>query len=123
MSINKQITRFSFAGVSAVGVDLLSYYLLIDYMSYDLAKTISFILGAVVAYLLNKFWTFEKYDFSYQEIIMFATLYMISLGANVLVNKLMLQLTNNMVLIAFLCATATSASMNFIGQKWWVFKR
>ena len=117
MSINKQITRFSFAGVSAVGVDLLSYYLLIDYMSYDLAKTISFILGAVVAYLLNKFWTFEKYDFSYQEIIMFATLYMISLGANVLVNKLMLQLTNNMVLIAFLCATATSASMNFIGQK------
>ena len=123
MSINKQITRFSFAGVSAVGVDLLSYYLLIDYMSYDLAKTISFILGAVIAYLLNKFWTFEKYDFSYQEMIMFATLYMISLGANVLVNKLMLQLTNNMVLIAFLCATATSASMNFIGQKWWVFKR
>ena len=118
MSINKQIIRFSFAGVSAVGVDFLSYYI-----SYDLAKTISFILGAVVAYLINKFWTFEKYDFSYQEIIMFATLYMISLGANVLVNKLVLQLTDNIILIAFLCATATSASMNFIGQKWWVFKR
>ena len=123
MLINKQIVRFSFAGVSAVGVDFLSYYLLIDYISYDLAKTISFILGAVVAYLINKFWTFEKYDFSYQEIIMFATLYMISLGANVLVNKLVLQLTNSIILIAFLCATATSASMNFIGQKWWVFKR
>jgi len=58
-SLYKQISRFSVAGLSAVAVDLLSYYLLINYLSYDISKTLSFVIGAVVAYVINKFWTFD----------------------------------------------------------------
>ena len=41
-SLYKQISRFSVAGLSAVAVDFLSYYSLINYLSYDISKTLSF---------------------------------------------------------------------------------
>ena len=122
-SLYKQISRFSVAGLSAVAVDFLSYYLLINYLSYDLSKTLSFIIGAIVAYVINKFWTFEKNNLSFKELAKFALLYTFSLIINVYMNKLFLDITNNIIIIAFLLATGSSALINFIGQKWWVFKK
>ena len=122
-SLYKQISRFSVAGLSAVAVDLLSYYLLINYLSYDISKTLSFVIGAVVAYVINKFWTFEKNNLSFKELVKFALLYTFSLIVNVYMNKLFLDITNNTIIIAFFVATGSSALINFIGQKWWVFKK
>jgi len=120
-SLYKQISRFSVAGLSAVAVDFLSYYLLINYLSYDLSKTLSFIIGAIVAYVINKFWTFEKNNLSFKELTKFALLYTFSLIINVYMNKLFLDITN--IIISFLIATGSSALINFIGQRWWVFKK
>ena len=122
-SLYKQIGRFSVAGLSAVAVDLLSYYLLINYLSYDISKTLSFVIGAVVAYVINKFWTFEQNNLSLKELAKFALLYTFSLIVNVYMNKLFLDITNNTIIIAFFVATGSSALVNFIGQKWWVFKK
>tara|TARA_B100000965_G_scaffold402033_1_gene427131 strand:+ start:1561 stop:1956 length:396 start_codon:yes stop_codon:yes gene_type:complete len=122
-SLYKQISRFSVAGLSAVTVDLLSYYILINYLSYDISKTLSFVIGAVVAYVINKFWTFEKNNLSFKELVKFALLYTFSLIVNVYMNKLFLNITNNTIIIAFFVATGSSALINFIGQKWWVFKK
>ncbi len=122
-SLYKQISRFSVAGLSAVAVDLLSYYLLINYLSYDISKTLSFVIGAVVAYVINKFWTFEQNNLSFKELVKFALLYTFSLIVNVYMNKLFLDITNNTIIIAFFVATGSSALINFIGQKWWVFKK
>tara|TARA_B110001454_G_scaffold196443_1_gene199324 strand:+ start:25 stop:420 length:396 start_codon:yes stop_codon:yes gene_type:complete len=122
-SLYKQISRFSVAGLSAVAVDLLSYYLLINYLSYDISKTLSFVIGAVVAYVINKFWTFEQNNLSFKELVKFALLYTFSLIINVYMNKLFLDITNNTIIIAFFVATGSSALINFIGQKWWVFKK
>ena len=122
-SLYKQISRFSVAGLSAVAVDFLSYYSLINYLSYDISKTLSFIIGAVVAYVINKFWTFEKNNLSFKELAKFALLYTFSLILNVYMNKLFLDITNNITIIALLVATGSSALINFVGQKWWVFKK
>jgi putative flippase GtrA len=119
--IKKEIRRFLIAGCSAVGTDLLSYYIMLNFLSHDIAKTISFVLGTIVAYIINKYWTFEKYEKSYKEILKFGFLYTSTLGANVITNKIILQITD-MVFLAFLMATGVSTVLNFIGQKWWVFK-
>ena len=119
--IKKEIRRFLIAGCSAVGTDLLSYYIMLNFLSHDIAKTISFVLGTIVAYIINKYWTFEKYEKSYKEILKFGFLYTSTLGANVITNKIILQITD-MVFLAFLMATGVSTVQNFIGQKWWVFK-
>ena len=122
-SLYKQISRFSVAGLSAVAIDLLSYYLLINYLSYDISKTLSFVIGAVVAYIINKFWTFEQKNLSLKELAKFALLYTFSLIINVYMNKLFLAITNDTIIIGFFVATGSSALINFIGQKWWVFKK
>ncbi len=117
----KELKRFFVAGISAVTTDLVAYYFLLNFVSYDKAKAISFFLGTIVAFIINKYWTFEKYEKSYKELIMFGALYATTLGVNVITNKIILENTK-IVFLSFLIATGISTVLNFIGQKWWVFK-
>jgi len=119
--IQKELKRFLVAGLSAVGTDLVTYYMLLNFLSHDVAKAISFLLGTIVAFVINKYWTFEKHEKSYKEMFQFVILYSATLGANVLTNKIVLNNTE-IVFLAFLIATGVSTVLNFIGQKWWVFR-
>lgn len=120
-TIKKELKRFLVAGVSAVGTDLVSYYILLNFLAPGVSKGISFLLGTIVAYVINKYWTFEKHEKSVKEVVMFGILYGCTLGINVLTNKIVLDNTN-IVFLAFLVATGVSTVLNFIGQKFWVFK-
>lgn len=117
----KELKRFIVAGFSAVGIDLGIYYLLLNFLPNYLSKGISFLSGTVVAFIINKYWTFEKNEKSYIEIIRFGFLYSITLGANVLINKMVLE-NSGIVILSFIVATGVSTVLNFIGQKFWVFK-
>ncbi len=131
----REIARFGVAGLCAVGTDMLFYYVLGLWISLSWAKGISFLLGTVTAYLMNKYYTFGQKEKSLQEVGRFGVLYGISLAANIGVNKVCLGLLPSMQiggtvltsfqwvkLLAFVLATSTSTVINFIGQKFWVFK-
>jgi putative flippase GtrA len=119
--IKKELKRFLVAGISAVGTDLSTYYLLLNFLDTNISKAISFLLGTIVAFIINKYWTFEKCEKSYKEIVKFGILYSFTLSANVMTNKIILDMFS-ITLVAFLIATGVSTVLNFIGQKWWVFK-
>jgi putative flippase GtrA len=145
--IQKQLIKFFVIGVFASLVDLLFYYIMLQFIpvfevdlnfvgtvfhpdNKDLSKTISFILGSLVTYNLNKYWTWKQKDRSHKRFVKFYTLYAFSLIINVFANKLALFiLTENAsfewvpmkFLVAFVFATGTSAVFNFVGQKLWVF--
>lgn len=134
-------------GVLATLVDLVVYYILLQFFpefqldlnivgehfhpdNRDASKSCSFIIGSLVTYNLNKFWTWKQKDRSNKRFVKFYTLYGASLILNVLANKLALYiLTENEAfqwvpkkfLVAFIFATGTSAVFNFAGQKLWVF--
>lgn len=129
-STKKQIRRFIIAGICAVSTDMLFYYILSMFLALSLSKAISFMLGTVVAYIINKFYTFEQKEKSYREMFKFFLLYCLTLSANVAVNKLFLWLGSYTVfdrqfvkLFAVLAATGTSTVLNFLGQKFFVFRR
>ncbi len=132
--LKKELCRFIIAGCCAVATDCLFYYLLSHFLDLSISKGISFLLGTIVAYLINKYYTFEQKRKSKSEIVRFLGLYISTLVANIFVNKIALILLpmifkyililNNFEMIklfAFLCATGTSTILNFIGQKYWVF--
>lgn len=121
--IKIELKRFIIAGLFAVGTDLTSYYLLLKILPYSYAKGISFLLGTIVAYVINKFWTFQKNKKSSRELIQFGLLYFSTLILNVFINNVTLYLSRDMVFLAFIVSTTFSAILNFIGQKWWVFKQ
>jgi len=120
--IKRELNKFLFAGLAAVGTDLLVYYLLLNLLSTEMSKGISFIIGSVVAFVINKYWTFEKPEKSYKEMIRFGVLYLTTLGLNVMTNKIVLDYTD-IVLVSFIVATGISTILNFVGQKWWVFNK
>lgn len=119
--IEKELKRFLIAGLCAVGTDLCMYYLLLNFLPTGMSKAISFLSGTIVAYVINKYWTFEKYKKSHKEIIYFGILYSFTLGVNVMTNKIILDNTH-IVILAFLAATGLSTILNFLGQKFLVFK-
>jgi len=122
IKLKKELLRFLFAGIVAVSIDLIIYFILLDYFSHNFSKLFSFIAGTFAAYLINKFWTFEKRRKSYLEIIKFALLYTLTMFCNVYINKITLDYTQ-FIILGFLVATGFSSILNFLGQKFWVFKR
>lgn len=117
----KELIRFLIAGFSAVGVDLISYNILLNFLNHNIAKGFAFFFGTAIAYLVNKYWTFEKHEKSYREILKFAFLYSATLIINIITNHYVL-IASEFVFLAFLIATGISAIINFLGQKFWVFK-
>lgn len=118
----KEIFKFCVGGGSAVISDFLVYLLLKNVIGMEAAKTISFVAGAIVGFIINKLWTFESKTFKPTEIIKYILLYACSAGANTVVNTNIFQWLGSTI-IAFLCATAVSTVMNFLGQKFFVFRK
>jgi putative flippase GtrA len=138
--LKKQIIKFTFVGAVAALADLSFYYLFLQilpehiiatFSNESIAKALSFVIGTTVTYYLNKFWTWRRKGRSTKGFLKFLALYACSLTMNVAVNALLLYLLHNFAalgdlpnkyLIAFIGAAGASAVVNFIGQKFWVFK-
>lgn len=119
----KEVLRFLVGGGTAVVVDFCIYRLLL-FLSWnmDVAKMISFICGAGVGFVINKFWTFERKQFAMKEILKYVTLYVCTGVINALVNRGVLSIVDIQIL-GFLVATGISTILNFLGQKYIVFER
>lgn len=132
--INRHFLHFSFSGIIATLTDFIIYWLLHPYFYYSIAKTVSFLAGSGVAYIMNKFLTFKKRSHSFLEMSKFFTLYSFTLIINIALNSLILAYFRNRwvdlwkyqidycIVIAFIGATSVSTIINFLGQKFWVFK-
>lgn len=138
--LQKQLIKFAMIGVLAVLVDLVCYYILLNLLpemvlngipNESVAKFCSFLCGMSVTYTFNKLWTWKKKDRSNLRMFKFTVLYGFSLGMNVASNSGLLKVLHEYsdildlpfkYFIAFVGATGLSACINFIGQKFWVFK-
>ena len=121
-----EIARFLIVGGTTVLIDLICYFILI-YIGFDtsLSKGVSFSVGTVFAYFANRNYTFKSATAGFFNFAVFTLLYLSTLVVNVASNEIVLKLTshiNGYLLIAFLIATSLSATLNFIGMKYIVFK-
>lgn len=121
MSNRKEIIRFIIVGSGAVLTDFLVYNFSLMLFSMSYSKVISFLCGSLVAFMANKMWTFEQKENRTYEIVKFTLLYSISLMFNTTTNKVIFDYSGDK-LLAFIFATSLSTLINFIGQKYWVFK-
>lgn len=117
-----EVLKFLVGGGSAVVVDASVYVALKAYIDIAAAKSISYILGAVVGFIINKRWTFQSKKFKISEVFKYIILYVCSALANAGVNQIILSLIPSTVL-AFICATGISTIINFLGQKFIVFRK
>lgn len=116
-----ELIKFFIVGLFVLAVDASTYSLFLLRFSPSLSKGLAFICGTTAAYLLNKSWTFGKKGYSTHEAAKFILLYAAALGVNVGVNAAGLYVSSSL-LVAYVLATAVSATFNFLGQKFFVFK-
>ncbi|MDN5352873.1 MAG: hypothetical protein PWQ12_1794 [Clostridiales bacterium] len=118
----KQLIKYLFVGFGAVAIDFLVYRGLLYWTPLDISliKATSYILGALFAFVLNKWFTFQSDAAVHREFWKFAVLYGISFLTNVALNRVVYVITEQATW-AFLVATGTTTVMNYVGQKFWVF--
>jgi polyisoprenyl-phosphate glycosyltransferase len=124
----RQAARFLLVGLLAVVIDFVVYRLLLSAaVPVVIAKTAGFITGAVFAYFANRIFTFEFATRQQPaEVAKFVGVYALTMLANVAINSMaisMLAFTKYNIDIAFLLATGTSAALNFLGMKFFVFNQ
>lgn len=125
--IKQEIKTFLIVGSLTVLTDFLTYQLLLlsSLLSIDTAKGLSFLTGTLFAYVTNRFWTFAHRQPARGSILRFAVLYTFTLYVNVVVNSTMLNVFSEFrwhIQAAFIIATGLTATLNFIGMKWFTFK-
>lgn len=132
-SFKRELGIFLIVGLLTVGIDFLIYrgfiYLQpfgID--SINIAKGISFVSGTIFAYFANRFWTFNQQTTGAGSVFRFVVVYILGLIANIAINYVCIERFSSpalaleyTLLIAFGLATGVSASLNFIGMKFFVF--
>ena len=125
--MKKEILRFLLIGSTAVVIDMFFYasFIYIAIPS-SISKGISFISGALFAYFFNRKYTFINSSKNLMSLPPFILLYLSSLMMNIFTNELVLSFfnrSNYYLSIAFIVATAVSATINFFGMKYIVFKK
>lgn len=121
--LKRELLRFLVVGGIAVLIDGTTYYLFVEYGILDPSwgKRISFALGAVWAFIMNKYYTFEQKTFRKREPLLFTIVYLAGWFFNSVTHDVVLRFFE-IKKLAFLVATGVSTCTNFIGQKWIVFR-
>lgn len=124
--MQRELGVFVIVGALTVLVDFATYRALgwTGMFGVDVAKGASFLVGTAFAYVANRHWTFGHYHHVRHSVWRFVFLYLMTLAVNVIVNSVVLQLSASSAAashIAFICATGTSATLNFLGMKFFVF--
>ncbi len=117
----RELGRFVVVGCSAVGTDGLVYFLLAGHLAPWVAKGISFVAGAALAFVLNRGFVFRASGALKAQVAGFTLLYLVSLLLNAGVNQVALGLGAPKA-VAWFLATATSTVSNFLGMKFIVFR-
>lgn len=120
------LARFLLVGGTTVLVDAVVYQLLLlTDLPHGTAKAVSFIAGALFAYVANWRFTFRGASHRW-SLVLFVVVYLCALAINVGANALVLHLVGDdrawQVALAFLVATGLSAAWNFVGMALFVFR-
>ena len=125
MKARKQLNYFIIIGILTVLIDYLVYNLLQKInLNVSEAKALGFISGTVFAFLANRNITFKNNDNIWGHLYKFLILYSGTLFLNVTINNNLLNWLTDFHFkfqLSFVIATSTSAIINFIGMKYFVF--
>ena len=117
---------FLVVGSITVFIDFVVYRLTVglEFLEPSVAKTVSFLVGMIFAFVANKKFTFQSQSPSKEEIFPFLCTYALSLVVNIFVHSQVFKYYTFAFKheVAFLMATGASTVMNFLGMKFLVFR-
>ena len=123
MFLANSILKFIVVGGCSTIIDFCIYMILSIRVPITVSKGISMICASIFSYVVNKRFTFEntdKTDIHY--LIRFYIVFAANFVTNLEVNYLIFTWTGKK-LIAFVLATICGMTVNYLGQRFFVFNR
>ncbi|MDP2685165.1 MAG: GtrA family protein [bacterium] len=120
-----QLIKYVCIGAISVATDIIFLYFFTEFFNlwYVLSAGLSFLIGLIIVFVLNKFWSFQKYAFTKEQLKKFIIL----MAFNYLSNMLLILLLTEIVEITYLSSKLIIIAMqtiwNFLLYKFWVFKK
>ena len=123
----KQAVKFGSVGVLNTLLDLAIYFVLTRWLGLGgqptLAKGISYSVGVLNSYILNRVWTFRATGSSWAALLPFVLSSLVGLAINTGMLSLCLNTLALPELIAIGIATASSLLWNFLVSKFLIFRK
>lgn len=115
---HQQILKFLISGGTATAANLTTLYVLkgIFGVWYLLASAVSFTVGFLLSFTLQKFWTFEKksLDVVHRELMLALMVALCNLGVNTLLMYSFVEYMNLHYIVAQLCTSALIACETYV---------
>jgi putative flippase GtrA len=130
LPLSTQLFRFILTGVVGAVVDFGSTYLLfLAGLGDGASKTIGFILGTLTAYLINRRWTFQA-EASVKRFLITMFSYLVTYAVQVSLYTVSIPWLEDLGLdkfwvraFSFVIAQGTATVLNFIIQRWIIFRK
>ncbi len=128
IKINDTLTKFikfSIVGFINTVSSYLLFFILLEFahINYLVSSVISYVLGILISYFGNKYWTFRIIRSVWRlEFIKYIILNIVGLAINTLIMVLLVENFKLNPLIAQIFAMSVVIFYNFFGSKFWVFR-
>lgn len=123
--LNKYFLKFVIVGIIATIINYSFFYYLYQFLliNYIISSTSGYILGLIIGFLINKFWTYEsKSKISFKESLLYLSVYMFSLVLGLIFLKFQVEYILIPVLIANFFTIGLTTLTNYVGTRFLVFK-
>ena len=121
--LSNSILRFVVVGGCSTLLDYIIYMTISKRMTVTLSKGISMAVASVFSYVMNKSFTFgnkDRTDIGY--LVRFYLVFAANFATNLGINKMVYERTGQKTL-AFILATLCGMTVNYLGQRFFVFKK
>ncbi|MCX6722946.1 MAG: bifunctional glycosyltransferase family 2/GtrA family protein [Candidatus Staskawiczbacteria bacterium] len=121
-----EFLRFAVVGLSGTIINFIIFYCFTEFLKvyYLLSAIFSFIFAMTNNFILNKFWTFKKPGVIFgQEFAQFSLVSVIALLLNLFLLYFLTEVMGVYYLISQVFAIIPSLIVNFLGNKFWTFKK
>lgn len=121
--LDNSVIKFLVVGGCCTFIDYSIYMMIVDKIGALGGKGISMGCSMIINYLLNKYWSFDaKKTKKGKEITRYIISQVANITVNMSVNFIVLSVIGQKT-IAFLCATGVAMIVNYLLQRFWVFKK
>ena len=123
--IKEQFMKFIVIGIISTILNYSLFYILYIFISlhYVIAASLGFILGVFAGYKFNKSWTFDVKEKNKFFVHKYCIVYVSSLLTGLIFLFLLVENFNFIAEIANFFMIGLTTILNFIGTKYWVFKK
>ncbi|HEY3274523.1 MAG TPA: GtrA family protein [Methanocella sp.] len=118
-----RLAKFVFVGVLNTIVGYGAFFILSYSLNYLVALIIAHTIGVIHSFLWNKYWTFRTGTLRAGEMLRFASVYLVTLAANIVVLGFMVDCLHADPRLGQIVALPLVTIASYAGHKYWSFRQ